>query len=477
MESDRAVLSNLLENASLPSTFGPDVIMVVMDTVGARFLDLYGYPFPTMPGLARHAATGRVYTHAIAESPWTLPSHASLFTGLYPSEHGADGRLLTTREKEERDEAGRWVDDGEPVRLERPLSDDAETLAERLSDAGWRTVGISANQAYLQPYWNLDQGFDVWACQQLETGASRLPYTRGDRIGAMALQAIDDPGLVLADGSRTPLFLFLNFMEAHVPYVPRKGFVRDPRALSWRYRRGHARQSLIDRVLAHQEPLPTFLQASWIQAYEAELRFLDAQIGSLIDGLEARHYFDHGYLVIVSDHGEYFGEHDLVEHSKDVYQSALWIPAMVWGPGIAPGRDETPIQLGTVHDWVLGWTLGRDGRRRGMQVSEIHGGRFRDVFSPEVGGRFDRVRRAFQVGGKKVILGSDGSFEGYDLGVDPGEERDRSGDAWAREMRWDGEKWIKEHGVAVRAGRKERKAGREVGREVMERMRGLGYVE
>ena len=422
---------------------GPDVVLVVLDTVRRDRLETYGNPVPTMPRLAAWARGARVWTRATAESPWTLPSHASLFTGLPSALHGAEGSALEGRVPEggSREARRRRM---RRLGLERPLPDAARTVAEHLAATDRITLGIAGNRAYLQGYWGLSQGFDAWLCDGFGRAPDGLPYVRGDRITAAALTAVD--ALRARAAPRPPLFLFVNYTDAHVPYVPRRGFVRNPGRLTRRWRTGDAREELVARVLAREERLPAAARAGWLEAYDAELRFLDAQVGDLLDGLATRGIGDGAWILVTSDHGEYFGEHDLVEHSKDVYEEALAIPLLARGPGIAPGSDPTPVQLGDVGRWIVEWAgaepLPQAPDDGGLVVSELYGSRIRDLSHPAYGARFDRVRRAFRREDHVVILGSDGSSEAYDLAADPGETADRSAEPWAADLRAEAEAWI-----------------------------------
>ncbi len=475
--ADRALADEQLARASAPSAFGPDVVLVVLDTVRADRLELYGNPQSAMPRLASWARQARLHTRASAESPWTLPSHASLFTGLAPAQHGAHGGTLDPQDQRQLTEgAGGWR--RWRHRLERPLSDEAVTLAERLHDAGYLTLGVVANWAYLQDHWNLSQGFDLWLCEQVPRGRARLPYARADRVTAAALHAVES-SLPLLEWperpGRSPLFLFVNYMDAHLPYVPRQGFLRQPERLSALYRSGWARERAIRRLLADREPLPQAAQEAWTEAYDAELRFLDAQLDLLLKGLRQRGV--QGYVVILSDHGEYLGEHSLLEHSKDVYEQALQVPLLVSGPDIAPGQDDRPVQLADVAHWIVDWTgvqpLPGERSSSDLLVSELYGSRLRDLGNAHYGERFNRVRRAFRRGDRKLILGSDGSMEAYDLAQDPQELHDLSDQDWAQQLAEEAREWIRLHEEGTRP--EPRQA--EMDREVEERLRGLGYLE
>jgi arylsulfatase A-like enzyme len=162
------------------------------------------------------------------------------------------------------------------------------------------------------------------------------------------------------------------------------------------------------------------IQRSWVEAYDSELRFLDRHLDRLFASLA-----DYEYIFVLADHGEYLGEHQLVEHAKDVYEPVIRVPFLARGPGYAAGRDETLVQS---HD--LAWMLleaaglpvpGSMERTADLAVSELHYTLKKDLGNKDYGARFDRVRRAYVAGQHKLIVGTDGSREAYDLAADPGE--------------------------------------------------------
>lgn len=397
MLSDRKALSAALAQAATSRQnravgAGGDVLVVVLDTVRADHLGMYGYPEGTTPRLDRWAAGARVWDNAWTDAPWTLPAHASMFTGKSQREHGA-----------------RSVGRDDP-RKGAPLGEGQDTVAERLRDAGWRTVGIAGNLAFLHPSYGLGQGFDVWMNDGLDRDARGVPYLAADRVIAMADEA-------LKEEDARPLLLFLNLMDAHRPYKPRRGYVKHPERLRKALPGGRGYRKVV-KALLKGGALDPAIRDSWIEAYDAELRFLDDHLGQFLDRADR---FEH--IFILADHGEYLGEHGLVEHAKDVYEPVLHVPFLVKGAGFEAGRDPAPIQTHDLGAMILGAAgLRTDGFRRteAMQVADLYYTLKKDLTSPE-GARFDRIRRAFRIGPLKLIVGDDGSQEVYDLASDPGE--------------------------------------------------------
>ncbi len=390
---------------------GPDVVVIVLDTTRLDRLGLYGYDRDTSPHFDAWAKGARVYDQFRADGPWTLPSHASLFTGKWPITHGAHGVPLESPQQ-----AG-------------PLARGSPTVARALRQAGYRTVGIAANKAFLDPSWGLSQGFDVWLCSQLKPAADGTFDPTADRVQRMAQQALGAP-------RQGGMFLFLNFIDPHTPWHLRDGYVREPDKIRKKtLPGGGAWQRATERIMANREQTPEVV-ASWSEAYDSEIRFMDEQLGMLLDALPSLGVDDNDYVFILADHGEYLGEHDLVEHSKDVYEQVLHVPLLVRGPGYTPGRDATPLQHHDVASMILaaagvpGLPDAASTPSSGVQVSESYYARKRDLQNPALATRFNRVRRAFVQYPYSLILGEDGSSEAYDLAADPGEQAPVANPAW-----------------------------------------------
>ncbi|GDX83456.1 sulfatase [Deltaproteobacteria bacterium] len=400
---DRDMMASALTKAGLAAasrpipqkkgTKAPNILVIVLDTVRADHLGMYGYTEGTTPKLDAWATGARVWENAWTDAPWTLPAHASMFTGKSQREHGA-----------------RSVGRDDP-RKGAPLGEGNVTIAERLQAVGYRTVAVAANPAFLHPSYGLGQGFDVWMNEGLGADPRGVPYLAADRVVPLAEAA-------LAQEDEHPLFLFVNFIDAHRPYKARKGFVKSPELLRKASLPGEKGYAKMVRKLMAGGPLDLDLRDSWVQGYDAELRWLDQNVSQLLGNSRVP-----STVFLLSDHGEYLGEHSLVEHAKDVYEPVLHVPFMAKGPDFLPGRDTAPVQG---HDlaWMVLQTAGLDSadleRTGSLQVADLYYTLKKDLMAP-YGKRFDRIRRAFRVGSKKYINGSDGTREAYDLEADPGE--------------------------------------------------------
>jgi arylsulfatase A-like enzyme len=382
----------------------PPVVLIVLDTIRADHLSCYGYARPTSPNLDRFAAQADLYRLARSTAPWTLPSHASLFTGKFPHEHGAESRATPE-----------GVTDG------WPLAQDEVTLAEALAGEGYRTGAFAANFAYVNARYQLDQGFATFSSEK----------RRAPEINAAALAWLDAPP---ADpkAAGAPFLLFLNYMDAHrrynvAPLPPgRAEELPAPPARDV----GELLDELVSAVLAQEAPPPPELVQGAIDAYDLGIANLDRALGELFDELRRRGLYDQALIVVTSDHGEYFGEHDLVEHSKDVYEVALRIPLLIKRPGQRAGRVlDDPLTIADVPRLVLEQLSdelrelaprfpGSSGDRG--RLAELRYTRPKDLAAP-YGERFRRERSVLYAGRWKLIRSSDGAHELYDLEKDPTE--------------------------------------------------------
>jgi arylsulfatase len=413
-----------------------------MDTVRADHLSCYGYPRQTTPGLdafARDEAT--LYTQARSTGPFTLTSHASLLTGLFPGEHGASV--------------------GGPG--SRPLRRDVPTRGERFARAGYRTGAIVANTPYLNRQLGFDRGFhhfdarkgtDVEPHRALAQmlGIPRLGHVQRDaeRITELALEWIEE------DRAR-PFFLMLNYLDAHAPLSP-PGACTD--ALLERGRRL--------RDLSFEE--------RHVLLYDGEILYLDGWLTRFREGLRQLGVYDDTLLVITSDHGHAFGDHGHWEHCWMLYEEQLRVPLLVKPAG---GRrqaiEANPTTGVDVHDLLLGeaglGVAARPERPEGLTgewypwpLSE------RDLrLQARLQRDLGRNALTWVRGRIKTIVHSDGEVEAYDLECDPGETRSLELAPDERERaRQEAFRWWKTHPV-------EADQARPVDEGLLRDLRELGY--
>lgn len=315
-----------------PAADRPDLLLVVVDTLRADHLGSYGHPHPTSPGLDRFAARGLRYTDATSPAPWTLPSFASLQTGLLPTDHGAG------------------VNPGD-ANTQAPLGPQHPTLAEALGRVGYRTAAIVSNP-YLKASFGLDRGYDTYDdalglahMMMLLHPVDLLPLRampdRTYRLAPRMVEAAEAWWKATAGG---PRFLMLHLMDPHKPY---NAPAADQKAVG-RY---------------HEDPVENL--------YDAEIHFLDRAVSPFLDQVLA----DGATVVITADHGEEFGDHPGaypeerwppdVRHGHTLYQEQLHVPLLMAGPGVPTGVVDRPVRSLDVVPTLLrlaGTSLPTDGQ-------------------------------------------------------------------------------------------------------------------
>ncbi|MBI3735162.1 sulfatase [Candidatus Sumerlaeota bacterium] len=380
---------------AVPPAQRPNVILVTMDTLRADHLTLHGYPRRTSPELEKFAKEATVYDRAYASAPWTLPSHASMFTGKLPMEHGAhfykiNGKIYT-----------------------HGLADEFTTIAEVFKKAGYDTGAFVANTGYLPARLHLNQGFDIY-------------YNRRYRASRLNKFVFD----WMEERTTRPFFLFINYMDTHESYntLPRPGFLdelqdTDSSALI---------AELYPGIMMGARPFPAEKMWTLVDMYDLAIANLDEEIGVLIREIKKIGIYDNTLIILTSDHGEYFGEHTLFIHGKDVYQEVLWVPLMIKNLNQKEGRRVSDQMISTVDlpnmifsampKEIAEGALPNFPNAPGNHpvISEVYYADPADFYR-EWGTRFDRHRAAIYDWPLKFFLSSDGKNELYDLQSDPTE--------------------------------------------------------
>jgi len=335
------------DERALPPPDSPNVLLIVLDTVGAGHLSLSGYNRPTCPTLDELAPRGICFNRVRATSSWTLPSHASMFTGRWPHEVSAG-----------------WV---------TPLDAAFPTLAEFLGARGYATAGFTANHAYCGTDSGLARGFTVYqdyifpaltashmaalvnrpvdgleAVERfledrldfdlLRPALQRLWWLfNNDRKEADVINREFLDWLSRRRQPERPFFAFLNFFDAHYPYqLPKTGIHRfgaKPR--------NNREMDLIDDWLQLARRGPSEQQLAFVRdAYDNCVADLDEQLGRLIDELEHRAILERTWVIVAADHGESFGEHPRVfRHGGSLYQTELHVPLVIIPPAGSPTKQ------------------------------------------------------------------------------------------------------------------------------------------
>jgi arylsulfatase A-like enzyme len=321
----------------------PNVLFIVLDTVRAQSLSLYGYPRRTSDTIDRLAARGVTFDWAIAPAPWTLPSHASMFTGRYPHELSNDAML--------------WY--GAPNL----------TLAEALGAEGYATAGFSANLNFVSRVSGITRGFTSFDDFTVTTGSLIQSSTLArealknptiwnacgqPRLARKSAEDINRAflGWQQSNGSR-PFFAFLNYYDAHNPYQsPPESYLKFT-----------SKKPLVDYDVTRADELSPYEIDELNDAYDSAIEYLDRQLGVLFSELDRRGVLQRTLLIVTSDHGEQFGEHGLMNHINSLYLPILRVPLVLRFPGHLPegARVSAPVSLRSLPATVVN-LLGLDGR-------------------------------------------------------------------------------------------------------------------
>jgi arylsulfatase A-like enzyme len=438
----RQALAESRALAQLPasSSSASNVLVLVMDTVRAANLGLYGYGRDTTPQLERWAKKGVQFEWALATAPWTLPSHCSLMTGQWPSTVGAH-----------------W----------RPILDTAyPTLAAYLTSRGYLTAGFAANTYWCSYESGMDRGFihyedypldprtvlgstmpGRWILESIvnRRGFPGIKWIRSQSRDAEEINRAFLDWLAREQHRERPFFAFLNYLDAHEPFLPPEEDARfglrprsptDSRMLLEYWDRDKLKLSVRDVELARD-------------SYDNCIAALDRQVGALLEKLDQRGVLRDTVVIITSDHGEQFGEHGLFNHGFSLYAQEVHVPLLIIAPGAPPGRTVAePVSLrdlpATVVD-LSGQSAGspfpgrslaelwryRGSRRAPSSTSAMSEVDIPTTIGPERGS--GSSQRGFAVSlvaeGQHYVLDIGGREELYELAGDPQELRNLRNDA------------------------------------------------
>ncbi len=410
----------------------PNVLLIVLDTVRAESMSLYGYEQETTPFLESLAEQGVVFQYAIATSSWTLPTHASLFTGRFNYEN------LTG--------------------LYRPLDATYPTLAEVLGSYGYITGGFVANNWYCSAEHGIARGFAhyedyVAHAGELARSSSlvRFAFDQAwirrllgyyEELGRKPAPRINNNFLRWIDRvpSGSPFFAFLNYFDAHMPYLP-------PASFAQRFGCTDQLDTFLmrfDRELHLSSNTTTEEVESLRNAYDGTIAYLDYELKRLFGELRQRDLLDRTLVILVSDHGEEFSEHSTIFHGLDLYIQSIRVPLILRLPGIIPANVtvQKPVTLRDIPSTVIdlldlpddglfpGRSLGRYWTESGNEepegfspvLSELNHASWK-VGAPVAKGDM----KSLIIGDIHYIRNGDGTEEIYDLRHDPAEQNDLVG--------------------------------------------------
>ena len=508
-----------------------NILLVILDTLRRDRLSAYGHSRETSPNFDALAAESTLFERAVATSQWTVPSHASMFTGLYPSSHRvtqSNSRLAPTQ----------------------PL------LAELLRDSGYHTVAFCNNPLVGVLDNGLQRGFEYFynyasavptrpndhrkPWLRREFSRRFRPYARrmgnrfahSDSMFRIALNPLFVPiwtryinfkghtansisdlidywNTYTAGGAEKPIFGFLNLMGAHLPYHPPQNML-DRVAPGVRYDR-HVYQ-FIRRFNADaagwesppEPPLTDWQHEALLDFYDAEIAAQDEQLGRLLDYLRKSGALANTTVIIAADHGEGHGEHHLLGHSFSTYQELVHVPLIIHDPDRFPagGRITTNVSTRRLFHTILDIAgvppaLEDDTAISAMSLAAaIHnepdaenGLAFSEAYpvstyvkvlehrNPSVIERMHlrEVRRSFYDGDYKLMMRGEKAEALYNVAVDPVETRNLMANEPVRlaEMRRKLQTFVHQTESSV----VQESTPIEDDARVLEHLRALGYIE
>jgi len=399
---------------------GPkSVLLVSIDTLRADRLGSYGYTAAQTPVLDALAARGLRFDQAATTVPLTLPAHTSLLTGTFPPFHGV------------RDNGSFYVDDS------------MTTLAEVLKPRGYRTGGF-VGAFVLDRRWGIAQGFDHYFD---EFDLSKFEMSVGlDAAQRPGREVVDRALAWLAEDRERPFFAWVHLYDPHSPYAP-------------------------------PEPYRSRFPATAQGAYDGEVAATDAEIGRLLDTLQASGQLESTIVVVVGDHGEMLGEHGEQQHGFFIYDAAARIPLIVAGPGVPAREVRDQVRIVDVMPTVLE-LVGAETPTdvQGASLMPLARGETLDLLAFT-----ETWYPRYHYGWSELTAVRDGRYkfiaaprrELYDIQADPGETKDlaaenpRMADALERGLR----------DMATRTAAKAvAQQPRSVDPAVEQQLRALGYV-
>jgi len=401
-----------------------NVLLIVLDTVRAWSMSAYGYSRATTPALAHWAQGGVRFSRAFSTAPWTLPSHASIFTGRWPHQLSAD-----------------WL---------VPLDRKTPVLAEYFRSRGYLTAGFVGNTLYCSYETGLSRGFQQYQDYRATLGTVMLSSSLAKffmddrdlwhRLKRKDAAQIDGDFLQWLDRrpKGVPFFAFLNYFDAHDPYQPPAPYD------TWFDSTGRAEYLRVVRAATPARQWPSVAVTGARNGYDGALAYLDNQMARLFDALAKRDLTRNTLVIVVSDHGEEFGEHGVYFHGNSLYRASIQVPLMVVLPGKVPAGQvvDHPVSLRDLAATIVSLTGAEQspfpgkslerfwGAERGTQpsdslLSELNFTARLPANTPISRGPM----KSLILDGSRLIRNGDGVNELYDFESDTLEARNLAGDS------------------------------------------------
>ena len=453
----------------------PNVILISLDTVRADHLSCYGYARPTTPSIDKIAQEGVIFTAAVSASSWTKPSHASVFTSLYPSVHGASG-------------------------IDSLMNPACKTMAQIFGELGYATLGV-ISAPFLSSSFGFDRGFHVYDDYTFDLDRdfnlfrrdmteSQQPSPASERGFTSSLVTGRALSLIRGTSKDKPFFLFLNYFDPHINYSP-----------PWPYSTmfdQEKRGVVAEKMNFWKTVIPQFPTiaseddiAHMMGLYDGEIAYMDQQVGKLIESLKEQDIYSNTIFIVFGDHGEEFLEHGGISHSRTLYEEVTHAPLIVEGPGVPKGTwSGHPVSLVDILPTLLSLVsakvpIGTQGRDILPNITETVGEDGPPVFS-EVDSPFAlqpaHIEAVVRGDTKLILHPRDDSIELYDLKADKSEKRNLAGEQpdlvaglWKDLVGFD----LQNRTLRSKLVADERERGGPSGKEmerIRARLRSLGYI-
>ncbi len=372
-----------------------DVVLIVIDTQRAENMSLYGYARDTSPEISRFAQDAVTYENAIAPGTWTVPTHAAIFTGRWPSYHGAE-RI------------------GGATLRARPINPEIPTLAEIVGARGYATAAFIANRTYMSPSFGFARGFDVFV--------NDIEFPIAEKITAAIRGWLPE---------RTgPIFLFANYLDPHEPYEP-------PRPFDTRFPGKDAQYGpMLSPRISAGETFTSAMRSHFLSQYDGETAYADRWVIQSIEALREEGRYESALIIITSDHGEMLGEHNLAGHGLEPYEQQLHVPLIVKYPGNRNAGTRVAERVSTLAVFATILEALRIEPPEGTQAVPL--GQPHDAFAEDIDAFGRRVRVGYDGTQKLVslipLVGPERTSL-YNLADDPGEEAPRTDGSGAASLR------------------------------------------
>ena len=413
-----------------------NIVLVTIDTLRTDRVGVHGSELRLTPHIDELGRRSAVFDHAITPIATTTPAHASVFTGLYPRLHGV-----------------RWNGDR--------LSDDYQTLAERLVDAGYETAAFIGLPGMIVRG-NLGQGFQTAS----DTAESALEVRPGIEVNLLALRWLEEP-------RKEPFFLWVHYYEVHSPYR----LTQHARRHLGSYAGPLADGATVEEFYSYGKPeLPATLEnrEALTALYDGEVVEADRLVGNVVSELRNQGRLDNTVIIVTSDHGQLLGEHERVGHGFQVWEEVLRVPLIVHDPyATEPRRVGRRVGLIDLFPTILEYArlpAPEDALGRSL-VGDIHGDVVEEPFllAEICTGREEKGTVAVMRGRLKVVVSNDGT-QAFDLEEDPFEGNPLGGDRPPIFQR------LEEVGETHRTFETSGTALEDLDPEMLEHLRSLGYV-